>query len=53
MTFRGITDYIYGRRNRITRADRPHIFIRKLSLYMAYLQDKVDAVKATIDKNQL
>ena len=50
---RGITDHIYGRKNRITRTDRPQILITEFSLDMAYLQNKVDAVKDTIDKNQL
>ncbi len=53
VSLRGITDHIYGRRNMITRTDRPNVFVKELSLYITHLQDKLDDVKATIDKKQL
>ncbi|TXD48384.1 hypothetical protein [Polaribacter sp. IC073] len=53
MTLRNITDHIYGRRNMMTRTDRPNIFVKELSLYMAHLQEKVTDAKVVIDKKQL
>jgi len=53
MSLRGITDHIYGRKNMITRTDRPNIFVKELSLYITHLQGKVDEVKTNIDKKQL
>ena len=53
MSLRAITDHIYGRSNMVTRTDRPNVFIKELSLYITHLQDKLDDVKATIDKKQL
>ena len=53
VSLRGITDHIYGRKNMITRTDRPNVFVKELSLYITHLQDKLDDVKATIDKKQL
>ncbi|AUC84056.1 hypothetical protein CW731_01565 [Polaribacter sp. ALD11] len=53
MTLRDITDHIYGRKNMMTRTDRPNIFIKELSLYITHLQEKVADVKTSIDKKQL
>ncbi|WP_233269942.1 hypothetical protein [Polaribacter sp. L3A8] len=53
MSLRGITDHIYGRKNMISRLDRPNVFVKELSLYITHLQEKVADVKATIDKKQL
>jgi len=53
MSLRGITDHIYGRKNILTRKDRPNIFIKELSLYITHLKEKVEEVKSIIDKKQL
>ncbi|WP_343329865.1 hypothetical protein [Polaribacter staleyi] len=53
MSLRGITDHIYGRKNMISRIDRPNVFVKELSLYVTHLQKKVADIKATIDKKQL
>ena len=53
MSLKSITDHIYGRKNMISRTDRPNIFIKELSLYITHLQEKIDEVKTSIDKKQL
>jgi len=53
MSLRNITDHIYGRKNMMTRTDRPNVFTKELSLYIKHLQEKVDDAKATIDKKQI
>ncbi|QVY67490.1 hypothetical protein JOP69_03945 [Polaribacter sp. Q13] len=53
MSLGDITDHIYGRKNMITRNDRPNVFVKELSLYITHLQDKVDEARGIIDKKQL
>ncbi|WP_373943349.1 hypothetical protein OEG92_09945 [Polaribacter sejongensis] len=53
MSLCDITDHIYGRKNMLTRTDRPNVFVKELSLYITHLRDKVNEAKATIDKKQL
>ncbi|WP_347174999.1 hypothetical protein [Polaribacter uvawellassae] len=53
MSLRNITDHIYGRKNVLTRTDRPNVFIKELSLYITHLQEKIETVKTSIDKKQL
>lgn len=50
MTLKNITDHIYGRDNMITRTDRPHMFIKELSLYMEYLRNKLERFKKDMNK---
>lgn len=50
MTLKNITDHIYGRDNMITRTDRPHMFIKELSLYMEYLKSKLQSFKKDMNK---
>lgn len=50
MTLKNITDHIYGRDNMITRTDRPHMFIKELSLYMEYLRNKLESFKKDMNK---
>lgn len=52
MSLRDITDHIYGRENMITRVDRPNMFVKELTIYIEYLQDKVAAAKGFFDKKQ-
>ena len=37
-----MTDHIYGRTNIIQDADRPHMFIKELSLYVDYLKELIE-----------
>jgi hypothetical protein len=38
-----MTDHIYGRTNIVTNANRPHMFIAELQLYINYLKEKLAA----------
>ena len=37
-----MTDHIYGRRNIVTSASRPHMFIAELHLYIDYLKEQLE-----------
>jgi Leucine-rich repeat (LRR) protein len=37
-----MVDHIYGRINLIAHSNRPNMFIKELSLYIDYLQNKID-----------
>jgi hypothetical protein len=52
MSLRNMTDHIYGRKNMITRSDRPNMFIKELTIYIDYLQNKVEELKTSFDKKQ-
>lgn len=52
MSLKDITDHIYGRENMITRFDRPNMFVKELTLYIDYLQNKLTEVKGAFDKKQ-
>jgi hypothetical protein len=51
-----MTDHIYGRTNIVTNANRPHMFIGELHLYINYLkeqlQEEVDAEQFSKKKKQ-
>ncbi|MEI6435122.1 MAG: hypothetical protein WCP32_09775 [Bacteroidota bacterium] len=42
MTLKEMVDHIYGKINVIRRKDRPHMFIKELSIYIDYLKNKID-----------
>jgi hypothetical protein len=42
LSLRQMVDHIYGRENVISRTDRPHMFVKELSIYLDYLVRKVD-----------
>jgi hypothetical protein len=42
MTLKEIVDHIYGRINVIQHKNRPHVFIKELSLYVDWLKNKMD-----------
>lgn len=44
MKLNEITDHIYGRADVISRKDRPHMFIKELSIYMDVLRKKLEEV---------
>lgn len=48
MSLKNMTDHIYGRDNIITRTDRPNIFIKELTIYIDYLKNKLEEVKAAM-----
>ena len=41
-TLKEMVDHIYGRINLITVKDRPHMFIKELSIYIEYLQKELE-----------
>jgi hypothetical protein len=52
MTLKKITDHIYKRDN-VVSAERPHFFIKELSLYVNHFKEKVQEVKTDLDKKKL
>jgi hypothetical protein len=46
-----MTDHIYGRKNVLQQANRPHMFIKELQLYINYLKEQVE--EAGVDEKQL
>jgi hypothetical protein len=42
MTLKEMVDHIYGRINVITRTDRPHMFIKELTIYIDFLKSKLE-----------
>jgi len=52
MSLKDITNHIYGRSNMISRADRPHMFIKELNIYIEYLKNKLEESKISMDKKQ-
>ncbi len=52
MSLKEITDHIYGRRNVITRIDRPNIFIKELNIYIDYLKNMIEDAKNSLNKRQ-
>ncbi len=54
MTLEKITDHIYGRANVIQRTDRPMVFLKELSIYLDYLEEKLDEpITSTKDEKYL
>tara|TARA_R110002051_G_scaffold1700_3_gene9628 strand:+ start:19557 stop:21338 length:1782 start_codon:yes stop_codon:yes gene_type:complete len=47
-----MVDHIYGRTNMITRTDRPHMFIKELYIYIAYLKDLMLENETTTNEKQ-
>jgi hypothetical protein len=42
VSLRQMTDHIYGKSNLLNGIERPHMFINELSLYLAYLKERID-----------
>lgn len=49
VSLRKMVDHIYGRANVISRTDRPHMFIKELSIYVDYWMELLAEAKETID----
>lgn len=45
-------DHIYGRSNLISRTDRPNIFIKELSIYLKYLEDRIAETRRAFTEKQ-
>ncbi|MBL7873626.1 MAG: hypothetical protein JNM78_18550 [Cyclobacteriaceae bacterium] len=45
-------DHIYGRTNIIQQIDRPHMFVKELSLYVTYWSELLQEGKAFVDKRK-
>lgn len=52
MSLKEITDHIYGFSNIISRIDRPHMFIKELQIYIAYLKVKMEELKSSTSFKQ-
>ncbi len=53
VTLKEMVSHIYGKSNVIERKDRPHVFIKELSLYVDYLKNKVsEMAKPMTEKNE-
>ncbi len=49
VSLRKMTDHIYGRDNILKRDDRPHMFIKELSMYMTYFRKLVNEANKPLD----
>ncbi|MEE4258297.1 MAG: hypothetical protein V2I62_00935 [Bacteroidales bacterium] len=52
MSLKEMTDHIYGRLNVITRNDRPHMFMKELQIYIAYLKTKMEELEISASAKQ-
>lgn len=52
MDLKEIIGHIYGKSNVIERTDRPNIFVKELSIYIDYLQNKLEEAGNLIDNKQ-
>lgn len=53
VTLKEMVSHIYGKSNIIERTDRPHMFIKELSLYVDYLRNKVgEMARPLTEKNE-
>ena len=52
MSLENITDHIYGRRNMISRTDRPNLFVKELQIYIDYLKNKLNDAKISMSKKE-
>jgi len=50
-TLREMLDHIYGRFSLITSTERPHMFVKELSLYVEYLRKEIDNFPAGLAVN--
>jgi len=53
MSLKEITDHIYGRTTTLNRQDRPHMFIKELSIYMDYFKKKIAETSFPANPKQL
>lgn len=48
-----MVDHIYGRVNLIVRNDRPHMFVKELSMYIDFLKRKIQDLNLPVTEKQL
>ncbi len=48
LTLEEMIDHIYGRTNVISRTDRPQMFIKELTLYLDYLENKISSLQEPV-----
>lgn len=48
-----MVDHIYGRDYILTRNDRPHMFVKELSLYVDYLKNKVSELDSSASEKDI
>ncbi len=53
ISLKEMIDHIYGRTNVITRTDRPNLFIKELTLYIDYLNNKIEETKVSVTTMQV
>ncbi len=53
MSLKQIIDHIYGRKNMITRTDRPNIFVKELSIYLDFIKAKIKEAGTSPDIKQV
>lgn len=53
MSLKQIMDHIYGRKNMITRTDRPNIFIKELNIYIDFIKGKIKEAGISPDVKQV
>ena len=52
LSLKEMIDHIYGRINIMNRPDRPHLFIKELSLYYDYLKERVAELQENVSEKQ-
>jgi len=53
VSLRTMTDHIYKRIPGLARTDRPHVFLKELSIYIDYLQKKIEETAKPITDKQV
>jgi hypothetical protein len=53
MSLKEMVDHIYGKINVIMRKDRPHMFIKELTIYVDYLKNKIEETTRPWSEKQL
>lgn len=53
LSLREMVDHIYGRINVIDSADRPHMFIKELKVYIEYLKKMIDETIGSLSEKQI
>lgn len=53
ITLKEMMGHIYGRANVISRLDRPHMFIKELSIYINYLRDQINEIRYQATEKQI
>jgi hypothetical protein len=52
LSLQEMVNHIYGRANVITRTDRPHVFIKELTIYLDYLDTKIKEARSIAESKQ-